>query len=141
MYAVFVDGSRQYRVSEGDMVKVDFREVEPGGRVEFGRVLLYANGDDLRIGQPVVEGVRVLGDVVDHPSIKLYIQHFRKRKNYRRLKGHRQWYTAVRVKHILLPGQEPPVAAPQPEASAPAPASTGEASAPAPAPATPPAAT
>ncbi len=141
MYAVFVDGSRQYKVSEGDTVKVDFREVEPGGPVEFGRVLLYANGDDLRIGQPVVEGVRVLGDVVDHPSIKLYIQHFRKRKNYRRLKGHRQWYTAVRVKHILLPGQEPPVAAPQPEASAPAPASTGEASAPAPAPATPPAAT
>ncbi len=137
MYAVFVDGSRQYKVSEGDTVKVDFREVEPGGPVEFGRVLLYANGDDLRIGQPVVEGARILGDVVDHPSIKLYIQHFRKRKNYRRLKGHRQWYTAMRVKHILLPGQEPPVAAPKSEASAPAPASTGEA----PAPATPPAAT
>src|SRR4029077_1028929 len=62
MYAVFVDGSRQYRVSEGDLVKVDFRDVEQGGRVEFGRVLLYANGDDLRIGQPIVEGVRVLGD-------------------------------------------------------------------------------
>ena len=133
MYAVFVDGSRQYKVSEGDTVKVDYRDVEPGGAVEFGRVLLYSNGDDLRVGQPVVEGVRVLGDVVEHPSIKLYIQHFRKRKNYRRLKGHRQWYTAVRVKHILLPGQEPPAPAPAPSAP---PAET-----PAPAPATPPAAT
>ena len=123
MYAVFVDGSRQYKVSEGDTVKVDYREVETGGRVEFGRVLLYANGDDLRLGQPVVEGARIVGDVVDHPSTKVYIQHFRRRKNYRRLKGHRQWYTAVRVKHILLAGQEPPAAAPQPEATASAPAS------------------
>jgi large subunit ribosomal protein L21 len=131
MYAVFVDGSRQYKVSEGQVVKVDYREVEPGGGVEFGRVLLYSNGDDLRIGQPVVEGVRVLGDVVDHPSTKLYIQHFRKRKNYRRLKGHRQWYTAVRVKHILLPGQEPPPPAPKPETPAQAPAETPAQQAPA----------
>lgn len=122
MYAVFTDGSRQYRVSEGEVVKVDYREVEAGGRVEFGRVLLYSSGDDLRVGQPVVEGVRVLGDVVEHPSIKTYIQHFRRRKNSRRLKGHRQWYTAVRVRHILLPGQEPPAAAPQTELAAPAPA-------------------
>ncbi len=137
MYAVFVDGSRQYKVSENDLVKVDYREVEPGGAVEFGRVLLYSNNDTLHIGQPVVEGARVVGDVVEHPSIKLYIQHFRKRKNYRRLKGHRQWYTAVRVKHILLAGQEPSAAAPKPEASASAP----PAETPAPAPATPPAAT
>jgi large subunit ribosomal protein L21 len=135
MYAVFVDGSRQYKVSEGDTVKVDYRDVEPGGRVEFGHVLLYANGDDRRIGRPVVDGVRVLGDVVDHPSIKLYIQHFRKRKNYRRLKGHRQWYTAVRVKHILLPGQEPPAPAPKTETPA---ASTPAGKTPAQTPAAPP---
>jgi hypothetical protein len=52
--------------------------------------------------------MRVVGEVVDHPSIKTYIQHFRRRKNYRRLRGHRQWYTAVRVSNILLPGQEAP---------------------------------
>jgi len=138
MYAVFVDGSRQYRVSEGEVVKVDYRDVERGGRIEFARVLLYSNGDDLRIGQPVVEGVRVLGDVVEHPSTKLYIQHFRKRKNYRRLRGHRQWYTAVRVRHILLPGQEPPPPAPKQEAPAPA---AGEAPAQQPAAAPAPAAT
>jgi large subunit ribosomal protein L21 len=110
MYAVFEDGSRQYRVSEGDVVKVDFRPGDKGTRVEFGRVLLYAHGDDRRIGQPLVEGMRILGEIVDHPSTKLYIQHFRRRKNYRRLRGHRQYYTRVRIRHILLPGQEPPAA-------------------------------
>ena len=130
MYVVFEDGSRQYRVSEGDLVKVDYREAEVGSRVELQRVLLYANGTDLRIGQPVVEGLRILADVVDHPSTKLYIQHFRKRKNYRRLRGHRQPYTSLRVKHILLPGQEPPAPPPPPPATTPAPESTPAASTP-----------
>jgi large subunit ribosomal protein L21 len=133
MYVVFEDGSRQYRVSEGDVVKVDYRAAEIGSRVEFPRVLLYANGTDLKLGQPVIEGLRVLGDVVEHPSTKLYIQHFRKRKNYRRLRGHRQPYTSVRVKHILLPGQDVPVAPPPPapEAAPPPPESTPVASTPA----------
>lgn len=115
-YAVFEDGSRQYPVSEGDVVKVDYRAGDEGVRVEFGRVLLYRNGDDQRIGQPLVEGMRVLGEVVEHPSTKLYIQHFRRRKNSRRLRGHRQPYTSVRIRHILLPGQEPPASPPPPPA-------------------------
>ncbi len=132
MYVVFEDGSRQYRVSEGDIVKVDYRAAEIGSRVEFPRVLLYADGADLRLGQPVIEGLRVLGDVVEHPTTKTYVQHFRKRKNYRRLRGHRQPYTNVRVKHILLPGQEVPVAPPPPAPeSAPPPESTPAASTPA----------
>jgi large subunit ribosomal protein L21 len=108
MYAVFEDGSRQYRVSEGDVVQLDYRDAEVGSRIEFGRVLLFQGGDDTRIGQPTIEGARVLGEVVDHPSTKLYIQHFRRRKNYRRLRGHRQPYTSVQIRHILLPGQETP---------------------------------
>jgi large subunit ribosomal protein L21 len=113
MYAVFTDGSRQYRVSEGDRVRVDYRDAEPGARVEFGQVLLYQNGDDTRIGQPLIEGLRVLTEVIDHPTEKLYIGHFRRRKNYRRLKGHRQPYTEVQVRNILLPGMEPPAAMPE----------------------------
>jgi large subunit ribosomal protein L21 len=108
MYAIFEDGSRQYRVGPGDRVSIDYREAEPGTRVELNRVLLYSNGTDLRIGQPVVEGVRVLGDVIDHPSTKLYIQHFRKRKNVRRLRGHRQFMTQLKITHILLPGEAVP---------------------------------
>ncbi len=124
MYAVFEDGSRQYRVSEGDVVKVDYRDVDVGERVEFPRVLLHKDGDNLQIGRPLVEGMRVVGEVVQHPSIKVFVQHFRRRKNYRRLRGHRQFYTAVKVSHILAAGVEapPPVpktAKPPEEASTP----------------------
>jgi large subunit ribosomal protein L21 len=123
MYAVFEDGSRQYRVSVGDRVKVDYREVEVGSRVEFGRVLLYAEGAEARVGQPTVAGMRVVGEVVDHPSTKVTIQYHRRRKNFKRLKGHRQPYTAVQVSHILLPGQDAPPPAPKKKASETPPAS------------------
>jgi large subunit ribosomal protein L21 len=132
MYAVFEDGSRQYKVSEGGLVTVDYRENEKGSRIEFPRVLLYASGTDVQIGQPVVEGARVVGEVVDHPSIKTLSQRYHRRKNVRRVKGHRQYYTLVRVRHILLAGQEPP-AAPAPAPSQPqAPAATPPASTPTP---------
>ncbi len=124
MYAIIEDGTRQYRVSEGEVVKVDFRRdpnseelqgAPVGTPVEFSRVLLYRHAEELKIGQPIIEGMRVVGEIVDHPSTKTYVQKFRRRKNYRRLRGHRQHYTAVRVKHILLPGQQPSAApAPQP---------------------------
>jgi large subunit ribosomal protein L21 len=116
MYAVFEDGSHQYRVSEGQTVRVDYRGgsdgkgLGAGSAVEFPRVLLYRSGDDTRVGQPVVEGMRIVGEVVEHPSEKVMIQHFRRRKNYRRLRGHRQKYTSVRIRHILLPGQAAPAA-------------------------------
>jgi large subunit ribosomal protein L21 len=129
MYAIFEDGSRQYKVGEGDVVRVDHREIEVGAHLEFPRVLLYANGEDVQLGRPVVEGARVVGDVVDHPSVKVTIQHFRRRKNYRRLKGHRQHYVAVKVKHILLAGQEPAPPAPAPEKTAAAPETSAPASA------------
>jgi large subunit ribosomal protein L21 len=115
MYAVFEDGSRQYRVSEGDVVHVDFREADIGSSVQFDRVLLYAGGTDVKIGQPVIDGARIVGEVVEHPSIKLYIQHFRRRKNYRRATGHRQPYVAVKINHILLPGMQPPAKKDEPK--------------------------
>jgi large subunit ribosomal protein L21 len=107
MYAVFEDGSRQYLVSEGDVLRVDFRSAEIGSTVEFDRVLLYRNEGDLQIGQPVITGARIVAEVVDHPSEKFYIQHFRRRKNYRRFKGHRQPFTQVEILHILRAGEKP----------------------------------
>ena len=100
MYAVFTDGSRQYRVSPGNEVTVDYREAEPGATVEFPTVLLVSDGDNLKIGRPTVEGVKIVAEVVSHPSVKTRIQKFRRRKNYRRLRGHRQWYTRVRIQSI-----------------------------------------
>jgi large subunit ribosomal protein L21 len=108
MYAVFEDGSRQYRVSEGDAIKLDYREAELGSRLELGRVLLFARDADVQIGRPLVDGARVLAEVIGYPSTKYYIQKFRRRKNSKRLRGHRQHYTQVRIRHILLAGQEPP---------------------------------
>src|SRR5262245_35067296 len=104
MYVVFEDGSRQYRVQEGDVVKLDYREAEVGASLEFNRILLAQSESATKIGQPLIEGARVVAEVVDHPSTKLYVQHFRRRKNYRRLKGHRQPYTSVRIRQIVLPG-------------------------------------
>lgn len=103
MYAVFEDGSRQYRVQEGDVVRVDYREAQVGAAVEFNRVLLTERDNDTKIGQPLIAGARVVAEVVEHPTIKLYIQHFRRRKNYRRMRGHRQPYTAVKISKIEVP--------------------------------------
>jgi large subunit ribosomal protein L21 len=108
MNAIIEDGSRQYLVEEGDVIKLDYRAAEEGDQIELPRVLLYVNGDDLQIGRPSIEGARVLAEVIDHPSVKTYIQKFRRRKNYRRFKGHRQYFTEVLINHILLAGQEPP---------------------------------
>jgi large subunit ribosomal protein L21 len=109
MYAVFEDGSRQYVVNEGDVVRLDYREVEIGDTIEFDRVLLYRNEAEVQIGQPVLAGARVVAEVIQHPSEKYYIQHFRRRKNYRRFMGHRQPFTQVEVLHILRAGEEPSV--------------------------------
>lgn len=103
MYAVFEDGSRQYRVQEGDVVKVDYRDVQVGANIEFKRVLLCEKDADTKIGQPVIAGASVVGEVVDFPSTKVYVQHFKRRKNMRRFRGHRQPYTSVRIRQIVLP--------------------------------------
>lgn len=110
MYAVFEDGSHQYKVKAGDLVRVDFRaDHTPGTRVEFSRILIQVDGTNVEIGKPTLDGVRIVTEVVDHPSIKLTIGKYRRRKNYRRVKGHRQHYTLVRVKHILRKGESEPV--------------------------------
>jgi large subunit ribosomal protein L21 len=100
MYAVFEDGSRQYRVSEGQTIAVDYREAEPGKEIVFDRVLLSVNGDAAKIGQPTVAGAKVVGEVVEQTKIKTRIQKFRRRKNYKRLKGHTQPFTRVQIKSI-----------------------------------------
>jgi large subunit ribosomal protein L21 len=88
-------------VSVGDTVRIDHREAEVGATLELGKVLLVADGADLKVGQPLVAGAKVVGEVTGHPSVKTMIQHFRRRKNYRRLKGHRQPFIEVKIKEIV----------------------------------------
>jgi len=102
MFAVFVDGSRQYRVSEGDQLDVDFRDVAVGTNVEFNRVLLYSGNDGVRVGTPTVDNAKVVAEVLaQHKGEKIYIQKFKRRKNYRRRTGHRQQLTLVRIRQIV----------------------------------------
>jgi large subunit ribosomal protein L21 len=103
MYVVFEDGSRQFRVQEGEVVRLDYRKAEIGANLEFDRVLLSEKDGATNIGQPVIAGARVLAEVVELPRVKTYIQRYRRRKNYRRFKGHTQPFTSVRVKQIVLP--------------------------------------
>jgi large subunit ribosomal protein L21 len=116
MYAIIEDGSRQYRAEPGASLVLDYRAVEPGQQIELGKVLLFHSGADTLIGRPLVEGARVLAEVTELPRKKTVIQKFRRRKNYRRLKGHTQPYVRVLVKHILKPGEQPPPEAPKSEA-------------------------
>ena len=101
MYAIFEDGSRQYRVEPNSSVVIDYRDVQPGQQVELTKVLLYQSGAETLIGKPLVEGARVIAEVTELPKKKTVIQKFRRRKNYRRLKGHTQPYVRVKIKQIV----------------------------------------
>jgi large subunit ribosomal protein L21 len=101
MYAIFEDGSHQFRVREGDRIVVDRREGETGSELVFSKVLLVAGDGEPQIGAPLVEGARVVAEIVDQfRAKKIIIQKFRRRKNMRRRKGHRQPYTMVRIKSV-----------------------------------------
>jgi len=102
MYAIFEDGSHQFRVSEGERVVVDRRDGSPGDEVVFSKVLLVAGDGQPKIGAPVLEGARVTAKIVEQfKDKKIIIQKFRRRKNMRRRNGHRQPHTTVLITSIV----------------------------------------
>ena len=104
MHAIFEDGSHQFRVREGDRIIVDRREGDPGSELVFSKVLLLSGDGAPQIGTPVIEGARVVAKIVDQfRSKKIIIQKFRRRKNVRRRKGHRQPYTLVQITSVAAP--------------------------------------
>jgi large subunit ribosomal protein L21 len=101
MYAVIQTGGKQYRVSEGDIVRVELLEKEPKQSVVFDRVLLVANDSDLMVGQPLVKGATVEAEVIRNDrSKKVYIFKKKRTTTYQRTQGHRQSFTEVRIKGI-----------------------------------------
>lgn len=101
MYAVFQSGGKQHRVAEGQTVRLEKLDAETGATVEFDKVLLVANGDDVKVGVPYVEGGKVQAEVVTHGrGKKIKIVKFRRRKHSRKQMGHRQWFTEVKITAI-----------------------------------------
>ncbi len=101
MFAVFESGGKQHRVSEGDVIRLERLSGEPGESIEFDRVLLVSQGDDVAVGMPYVEGGKVTGEVLEQGrGAKIRVIKFKRRKNYLRRIGHRQDYTAVRITGI-----------------------------------------
>ena len=107
MFAIIEDGSRQYRVSPGDTLTVDYRDsVSEGDALNFGKVLLANGGGASVVGRPSIDGAQVAAEVVtaENKGPKLEIQKLRKRKNSRRHTGHRQRHTVVRITEVTVPG-------------------------------------
>ena len=101
MYAVIATGGKQYRVSEGTVVRVEKLDADAGATIEFNQVLLIGEGADESVGAPYVTGARVTATVQAHgKEDKVSIVKFRRRKHYLRQKGHRQPYTEVKVTGI-----------------------------------------
>jgi large subunit ribosomal protein L21 len=101
MYAVIATGGKQYRVENGTVLQVEKLDAEPGATVEFGEVLLIGNGDDIKIGAPMLKGGKVTATVEKHgKGEKKVIVKFRRRKHYLRQGTHRQFYTQVKITGI-----------------------------------------
>ncbi|HHH45610.1 MAG TPA: 50S ribosomal protein L21 [Thiotrichales bacterium] len=101
MYAVITTGGKQYRVSEGDVLRVERLDAEEGTTVDFDQVLLVADGENVRIGRPRVEGARVTGTVRSHGrGKKIEVIKFKRRKHHMKRQGHRQWFTEVEITSI-----------------------------------------
>ncbi|MBI2827135.1 MAG: 50S ribosomal protein L21 [Planctomycetia bacterium] len=102
MYAIIVDGGRQYKVEEGQELELDYRDASAGDKVTFEQVLAYSDDSGTRIGRPALAGASVQAEVVGvKQGPKLVVQKLRRRKNSRRKTGHRQLYTKVRIDKIV----------------------------------------
>ena len=100
MFAVLKTGGKQYKVAEGDLLKIEKLEGSVGDSVEFAEVLLVG-GDDVKVGTPTIEGASVAAEIVGHGrSRKIVVFKKKRRKNYRRKNGHRQAFTEIKITGI-----------------------------------------
>ena len=101
MYAIIETGGKQYKVSEGDFVFVEKLDVEAGSTVTIDKVLVVANGDDVKVGAPLVEGATVEAVAVKNgKEKKIIVYKYKAKKGYHKKQGHRQPYTKLEIKKI-----------------------------------------
>ena len=103
MYAIIRTGGKQYQVAPGERVRVEKLGGEVGDTVELADVLLVADGEDVKVGQPVVEGAKVTAQIVEQGKAKKVLVFKKKRrKGYKVKRGHRQLFTALEIKEITV---------------------------------------
>lgn len=101
MYAIIETGGKQYRVAEGQTLKIEKLEVEAGHTVDFDRVLMVGEGESARVGAPLVDGAKVVAEVLKHGRAdKIRIIKFRRRKHHMKRQGHRQYYTQIKITQV-----------------------------------------
>ena len=101
MYAVVNTGGKQYKVQQGETLRVEKIPGEIGSPVTFDRVLMFSDGENVNIGQPLLDDIAVEGHIVEQGKAKkIIVFKYKKRKRYRRKKGHRQQFTAVQIDSI-----------------------------------------
>lgn len=102
MYAIIQDSGKQYKVALGSIIELEKKECDPGKIVEFPNVVYYHNKDEVKVGMPTLPNMKVKGVVERHKKgEKITIFKYRRRKDSRRKRGHRQWYTRVRISEII----------------------------------------
>ncbi|HYA86607.1 MAG TPA: 50S ribosomal protein L21 [Nitrospirota bacterium] len=102
MYAVINTGGKQYKVAPGDIVRVESLDAKEGDTVELKDVFMVADGDKVSVGKPSLSSAKVMAEVVEQGrGEKLLIFKHRRRKGFRKTTGHRQNYTAIKVKEII----------------------------------------
>ncbi len=100
-YAVIKTGGKQYKVAEGDIIEVERLQTAPSNTVTFSDVLLYKDNGNVIFGQPTVEGISVIGKVLDHiRGEKIRVATFKSKVRYRRVKGHRQELSKIKIESI-----------------------------------------
>lgn len=101
MYAVISSGGKQYRVKQGDTLKLEMLAAEIGQEIKFDKILMVGQGSDIKTGQPHVEGCTVAGTVLSQGRHKkIRVIKFRRRKHQLKWQGHRQYYTEVKITQI-----------------------------------------
>ena len=103
MYAIVDSGGKQYKVKEGEVLKVEKLAGKVGDSVSFDRILMFSDGENVNIGTPLLEDVAVSGHIVEQGKAKkIIVFKYKRRKRYRRKRGHRQQFTAVKVDSIKI---------------------------------------
>ncbi|WP_323760964.1 50S ribosomal protein L21 [Maricaulis sp.] len=107
MFAVIKTGGKQYRVAAGDEIRIEKLEGAAGDTLDLGDVLMLGSDAGVTVGSPTVDGAQVIGELLDtNRARKIIVFKKRRRQNYRRTKGHRQWGTVVRIAEIVAPGEK-----------------------------------